>query len=220
MCTVATSHLSATLAARYGASSGTHGACRQRREKVRAHRGDRPQPVVREDQWDGWAMGLRAQGTTWLFSQAPLYDDSRADGNRSTIALARAGRAIARSGRLPSRGRRHRHDRAGEVQAACRHGRPGVRAFASPDGQRRQGAGGRRSIGRAQHRHPRTGRRLESQRPLRCRSVLRARPSARESVAGQWRGHPIDNADPETSLDLQTTAAVAPKAEIHLIQIC
>ena len=48
--------------------------------------------------------------------------------------------------------------------------------------------------------------------------MLRVRIGARHPVEGDGVATPIKSTDPETSLDLQTTAAVAPKASIHLIQ--
>jgi subtilase family serine protease len=162
--------------------------------------------------------GLTPSGTTWLFSDTSVYDPS-ADGHRSSTGLVRNASTFIPIGPAanpwpknmgtigPVKCQDHALT-AGEVytpsQVQTAYGATGLAAAASsavPSIDIIDLGGGWKPS------------------DLRSAGACFGYGSVHVTqTQGDGVPTPIRNADPETSLDLQTTAAVAPKAAIHLIQ--
>jgi subtilase family serine protease len=239
----------ASLAAKYGASSGTmrqvaqdvktfglsvaidpsrlfarvSGTAGQWTSALKAPLGEQPatqnNPFVTYSLPNHLPAGLPPSGTTWLSSDANVYDPS-ADGHRPSTGLTRAGSTDAtinpaaepwpKNTGTVGLGTCNNQNAvtSGEVytpsQVQTAYGVTGLAAAAgsaTPSIDIIDLGGG------------------WNPSDLQAAGACFGYGSVHVSQSqGDGVPTPIDNTDPETSLDLQTTAAVAPKAAIHLIQ--
>jgi subtilase family serine protease len=182
------------------------------------------QPATQNNPFDTYSLptqlpsGLPPSGTTWLFSDSTVYDPS-ADGHRSVTGLARGGNADTPSDpnaepwpkNAGTIGPVHCNQQAvtaGEVytpsQVQTAYGVTGMEAAAGsavPSIDVIDLGGG------------------WNPSDLQAAGACFGYGSVHVSQSqGDGVPTPIESTDPETSLDLQTTAAVAPNAAIHLIQ--